>query len=68
MRLRNLCKKENFKLEIKPVIETLLDELYELESEHEKGAKQHINIIMELDCKKMLQNIFPCTWKTKRKF
>ena len=58
MRLRNLCKKENFKLEIKPIIETLLDELYELESEHEKGAKQHVNIIMELDCKKCSKTYF----------
>ena len=58
MRLRNLCKKGNFKLEIKPIIETLLYELYQSESEHAKGAKQHVNIIMELDCKKCSKTYF----------
>ena len=45
MRLRKLYKKENFTPEIKPMIENLPDELYKLESEHEKGEKHHVNII-----------------------
>ena len=35
-RLKNLYKKENFEPESKPMIQTLLDEPYQLESEHPK--------------------------------
>ena len=44
IRLQNLCKKENFKPEIKPMIENLQDELYQLENKQEKGAKLRANI------------------------
>ena len=37
-RLKSLYKKENFKPEIKPMIENLRDELCQLESEYVKGA------------------------------
>ena len=43
-RLQNLCKKENFKPEIKPMIENLQDELYELENKQVKGTKLCANI------------------------
>ena len=35
-RLRNIYKKENFKPEIKPMIENLQDELYKLENKYAK--------------------------------
>ena len=38
-RLRMLCKKENFKSEVKQMIENLQDELYELENKQAKSAK-----------------------------
>ena len=38
-RLRMLCKKENFKSEVKQMIENLQDELYELENKQTKSAK-----------------------------
>ena len=44
IRLQNLCKKENFKPEIKPMIENLQDELYQLENKQAKSAKLHANI------------------------
>ena len=34
-----LCKKENFKSEVKQMIENLQDELYELENKQAKSAK-----------------------------
>ena len=34
------------------MIENLPDELYQLESEHEKGSKLHRNIILELEDEK----------------
>ena len=37
-RLQNLYKKENFKPEIKPMIENLQDELYQLENKQEKST------------------------------
>ena len=43
-RLQNLYKKENFKPEIKLMIENLQDELYQLENKHVKGAKLVANI------------------------
>ena len=42
-RLQNLSKKENFKPEIKPMIENLQDELYQLENKQGKGAKLRAN-------------------------
>ena len=36
--------KENFKPEIKPMIENLQDELYQLENKQAKGAKLRANI------------------------
>ena len=42
------------------MIENLPDELYQLESEHEKGAKLHRNIILELEdekCSKIYFNV-----------
>ena len=44
IRLQNLCKKENFKPEIKPMIENLQDELYQLENKRAKSAELHANI------------------------
>ena len=44
VRLQNLYKKENFKPEIKPMIENLQDELYQLENKQAKGAKLRANI------------------------
>ena len=38
-RLQNLYKKENFKPEIKLMIENLQDKLYQLENKQAKGAK-----------------------------
>ena len=43
-RLQNLYKKENFKPEIKLMIENLQDELYQLENKQAKGAKLGANI------------------------
>ena len=51
-RLQNLYKKENFKPQIKPMIENLQDELYQLEN---KQAKTFLT---------MLQNFHQSTWKT----
>ena len=42
--LRNLCKKENFKPEIKPMIENLQDDLYQLENNQAKSVKLCANI------------------------
>ena len=39
-----LLQKRNFKLEIRPVIENLQDELYQLENKQAKGAKLCANI------------------------
>ena len=44
MQKENLCKKENFKTEIKPMIGNLQDELYQLENKQAKGAKLRANI------------------------
>ena len=44
IRLQNLYKKENFKPEIKSMIENLQDELYQLENKQAKSAKLHANI------------------------
>ena len=50
-RLRNLCKKENFKSEVKPMIENLQDELYELENKQAKSAKLCANVRWDLGAK-----------------
>ena len=50
-RLRNHYKKK-IKSKNKSTIENLTKELYQLESEHAKGAKLHANIILELEDKK----------------
>ena len=39
MRLQNFYRIENFKPEIKTMIENLQDELYQLENKQAKGAK-----------------------------
>ena len=44
MRLQNVCKNENFKPEIKPMIKNLQHELYQLENRQAKGAKVRANI------------------------
>ena len=44
-RLRNLYKKENFKSEIKPMIENLQDELSQLENKQAKSAKLRANTL-----------------------
>ena len=43
-RQQKRCKRENFKLEIKPRIENLQDELYQLKNSQAKGAKLGVNI------------------------
>ena len=48
-RRRSLLKKENFKPEIKPMIEMLPDDLYHIENNQAKGAKLHANIRWELE-------------------
>ena len=55
-RLRNLYKKENFKPEIKPMINNLQDELYILESKQAQDIKIRANIRWDLEgekCSKM---------------
>ena len=42
--MQNLYKRENFKPEIKLMIENLQDELYQLENKQAKGAKLAANI------------------------
>ena len=44
IRLQKLYKEENFKLEIKPMIENLQDELYQLENKQAKWVKLRANI------------------------
>ena len=53
IRLQNLDKKENFKREIKRMIESLQDELYQLENKQAKSAK--------LRGQKMSQNFLQST-------
>ena len=57
-KLRNLHNKKNFKAEIKPMTENLPDELYQLDSEHAKGAKLCINIMLELKVEKSCKTCF----------
>ena len=57
-RLRNLCNKENFKPEIKPLINNLWDELYSLESKEARGAKIRANIRWDLEGEKCSKSFF----------
>ena len=57
-RLKNLYNKENFKSEITSWTENLPDELYQLESEHAKGAELHKNIILEFEGEKRFKTYF----------
>ena len=43
-RLKEDCQTSNFKPEMKPMIENLQDELYQLENKQAKGAKLGVNI------------------------
>ena len=56
-RLRNLYKK-NFKLEIKPVINNLQDELYSLECKHARGAIIRANVRWDLEGEKCSKSFF----------
>ena len=49
-------KKENFKPEIKPMIENLQDELYQIENKQAKGAKLRANTRWELEGKNFFQS------------
>ena len=49
-------KKENFKPKIKPMIENLQDELYQIENKQAKGAKLRANIRWELEGKNFFQS------------
>ena len=62
IRLQNIHKKENLKPEIKPMIENLQDELYQLENKH-KVLK--IVLTLEVGGQKMFQNFLESTWKRK---
>ena len=57
-RLQNLYKKENFKPEVKSVIENLQDEVYQLENKQAIGAKLCANIRWELEGKKCSKTFF----------
>ena len=57
-RLRNLYKKENFKPEIKPMIQNLQDKLYTLESKQAKGTKILANIKWDLEGEKCSKTFF----------
>ena len=57
-RLRNLYKKQNYKLEIRPMINAFQDELYLLESKQAKGAKIRANIRWDLEGEKCSKTFF----------
>ena len=57
-RLRNLYYKENFKPEIKPRIENLKNELYQLENKQDKGGKLCANIRWDLEGRKCSKTFF----------
>ena len=57
-RLQNLYKKEIFEPEIKPMIEKVQDELYQLENKQAKGAKLGTNIRQELEDEKCSKTFF----------
>ena len=54
-------KKENFKPEIKPMIEHLQDELYQIENKQAKGTKLRANIRWELEGKNAKKSFFQST-------
>ena len=54
----NFYKKENFESEIKPMIENLQDELYQLENKQSKSANVCANIRWELECEKWSEIFF----------
>ena len=51
-------QKRKFKSESKPMIENLPDELYQMESEYEKDAEHHANIILKLEGEKCSKTYF----------
>ena len=53
-----MYKKENFKPEIKPLINNLQDELYSLESKQARGAKIRANIRWDLEGEKCSNSFF----------
>ena len=57
-RLRNLYKKENFKPEIRVMINNLQDELYVLETKQATGAKIRANIRWDLEGEKCSKSFF----------
>ena len=57
-RLRNLYEKENYKPEIKPMINIFQDELYCLESKQAKGTKIRANIRWDLEGEKCSKTFF----------
>ena len=57
-KLRNLYKKENFKPEIKPMIENLQDELYQFENKQVKIVKLLANMRWELEGKECSKSFF----------
>ena len=54
-------KKENVKSEIKPIIENLQDELYQLENKQTKVSKLRANMRWELDGEKGSKTFFQST-------
>ena len=57
-RLRNLYRKENFKPEIKSLINNLQDELYSIESKQVRGAKIRASIRLDLEGEKCSKYFF----------
>ena len=51
-------QKENFEPKIKPMIENLQNELYQLENKQSKGAKLRANIRQELEGEKGSKTFF----------
>ena len=56
--LQNLCKKENFKPEIKSIIKNLQDELSQFQNKQANGAKPHAKIKWELEGEKCSKPFF----------
>ena len=57
-RLQSLYQKENFKPEIKPLINNWQDKLYSLESKQARGAKIRANIRWDLEGEKCSKSFF----------
>ena len=62
--MRNLHKK-NFKPEIKPTVENLQKELYQLENKQAKGDKVCTNIRQDMEQQKNFQNFLKDTSETE---